>query len=85
MPQYKFDDCNTCRFRRRKNICRDCDFGEYFEDAESFPELDFSAESSFSRSNKSLVTEDDEPNFNPDDLISTLEEDDLEETPEHED
>ena len=68
MAQYKFDDCYMCRFRRKKHICRDCDYGEQFED-EDVQELDFSVERSFDRSGKSLVTDDDEPNHNPDDLI----------------
>lgn len=65
----KFDDCVSCKNRKKPRICADCDFGEYFEDIESFQELDFSAERSFDRADTSLVTVDDEPDNNPDDLI----------------
>jgi hypothetical protein len=30
----KFEDCRDCRHRRRPAICRDCDYGELFEDRE---------------------------------------------------
>lgn len=68
MPRYKFEDCRTCRFRRRPDICAECDFGEQFEDDTIRP-LDFSDEAVISRGSKSLVTDDGEPDMNPDDLI----------------
>ena len=73
---YKFDDCKTCRFRPRRGrpspICDECDCGEMYEDA-SISSLRFDdAPTGFDRANKSLVTDDDEPNFNPDDLIQRL-------------
>jgi hypothetical protein len=32
---HKFDDCRTCRFRRKRaheSPCEDCDVGEFYED-----------------------------------------------------
>lgn len=84
MPQYKFEDCAECRFRRSKRHCRDCDSGEFFEEQE-VDELDFSDHSAFSRSNKSLVTIDDEPYYNPDDFVSKFEDSDDSEDNDHED
>lgn len=72
MARWKFDDCGECRFRRKPVICRECDYGEQFESAD-VQELRFDdSGTGFSRANKSLVTEDDEPHFNPDDLIERL-------------
>ena len=72
--QYKFEDCSSCRFRRRPDICNDCDCGEYFEDA-SIPALRFDNDAiNYARADKSLTTDEDEPNFNPDDLIERLDE-----------
>lgn len=31
----KFDDCATCRHRRREAVCRDCGVGELYEDEEA--------------------------------------------------
>lgn len=72
MARLKFEDCGTCRNRRRAWICRDCDFGEFYEDAEIAP-LDFSEGRILARADKSLVTDDDEPDMNPDDLIERIE------------
>lgn len=69
---HKFDDCATCRFRRRRDICNECDAGEQYEDASIGP-LRFDDEAVISRSTQSLVTDDDEPDMNPDDLIERLE------------
>ena len=74
MPKYKFDDCAGCRFRRRRDICNECDYGEQFED-EDTEELDFN-KNSFRRVGKSLTTDDDEPNFNPDDFFDKLDAED---------
>lgn len=68
----KFDDCVSCKNRKRKDICRACDFGEYFEDADSVQELSFDENEAFDRADKSLVTADDEPDNNPDDLIRRI-------------
>lgn len=71
MSRYKFDDCPSCRFVHTKVICGDCDYGEQFEDNDGPQELDFENDGqAFARSNKSLVTDDDEPYHNPDDLVS---------------
>ena len=71
MPRYKFDDCVDCRFRRRKDICNQCDYGEQFEDKDA-EELDFDRDN-FRRVSKPLTTDDDEPKFNPDDFFEKLE------------
>lgn len=72
MSRYKFDDCPECRWVKTK-ICGDCDFGEQFEDRDGPRELDFEDDSqAFARSGKSLVTDDDEPYHNPDDLIREI-------------
>ena len=74
MPRYKFDDCVDCRFRRRKDICAECDYGEQFEDQDA-EELDFD-KNSFRRAGKSLTTDDDEPKFNPDDFFEKMDAED---------
>ena len=68
----KFDDCVSCRHKRTR-ICRGCDFGEFFEDIDSVQELSFDEDAAFARTNKSLVTADDEPDANPDDMIRRVE------------
>jgi hypothetical protein len=68
MPSYKFEDCRTCRHRKRPRICRACDVGEYFEDA-TIEGLSFTEEDVVSRGSQSLVTAEKEPDVNPDDLI----------------
>ena len=79
MSRYKFDDCSDCRFRRKPMICRECDSGEQFESAD-VAELRFDNDShSFNRASKQLVTDDDEPDFNPDDLLDRLDSEDDEE------
>lgn len=38
MP-YKFDDCPTCIYRKRPDVCEDCNWGEeYEEDIEELPD-----------------------------------------------
>ena len=73
----KFDDCKVCRFRRRPEICAECDSGEQFEDASVRP-LNFDNDSVIRRGTQSLVTDDDEPDINPDDLIERIDEDEEE-------
>lgn len=71
MARYKFDDCVDCRWKRRPAICSDCDYGEQFEDISGYQELRFD-DSAFARADKSLTTDDDEPNFNPDDFVTRI-------------
>ena len=80
---YKFDDCAMCRFKRKPHICRDCDYGEQFEDAE-VQELRFDNDG-FVRTNHPLVSEDDEPEFNPDDLFERFDAEQEEQEEENED
>ena len=78
MARYKFDDCKDCRFKRKPDVCNLCDYGEQFEPKE-VAELSFKDEEMFARANKPLTNDADEPDFNPDDLIRQIEENDEEE------
>ena len=70
----KFDDCSSCKFKRTRT-CNDCDFGEFYENREEGRELSFDNDDmAFMRAEKSLTTDDDEPDFNPDDYIRHYEE-----------
>jgi hypothetical protein len=53
-------------------MCDECGSGEMYEDASIAPLYFDDEHQNFDRANKSLVTEDDEPHFNPDDLIQRL-------------
>ena len=73
MSRHKFDDCVTCKFVRSRRVCGDCDFGEQYEHHDGPQELNFEDEGqAYARAGKSLVTEDDEPFHNPDDLVARI-------------
>ena len=79
---FKFDDCKTCihrggHNRKQPSTCRDCDFGEFYENEEEATELSFDNDNqAFNRADKSLTTDDDEPYHNPDDYIHQIDQND---------
>lgn len=69
----KFEDCYMCRWRKNRRYCRECDFGEFFEDKSIEQELRFDDdEDNYRRAQNSLTTDDDEPYHNPDDFLDNL-------------
>lgn len=75
----KFDDCETCRFRRQRHVCRECDMGELYED-EDCPGLDVVFREPVLRFGESISADETEvTNFDADrfaDGLSDTEEDD---------
>ena len=58
--------------RRLNSPCHSCDFGEFFQNEEENRELSFEEEQSFDMARVPLTTDDDEPYYNPDDMISRI-------------
>lgn len=69
----KFDDCRSCRFRRKPAICGDCDVGELYEDEDS-PGLDFTHNTG--RFGDAVTTDEPERNFDPNRFLDSLEDQD---------
>jgi hypothetical protein len=55
----KFDDCKSCRFRRRRLTdapCVDCDLGEFYEDVDR-PGVDLAFHDPVTRFGESVITD----------------------------
>ena len=72
MAAYKFEDCRTCRFRRRRDICRGCDVGELYED-EDRPGVDQVFREVPLRFGESVIADDDDDRRRHVDLNSLVE------------
>lgn len=70
----KFDDCKTCRFRRKPRICGECDVGELYEDEDAVA-LDEAFNTPPSRFGESLTDDLDERGFDPDRFLDSYEDD----------
>lgn len=70
----KFDDCVTCRFRRKPAICAECDVGECFED-EDAPTVDMAFREATTRERES-VTDDEIGRFDAHRFADSLEDQD---------
>lgn len=68
----KFDDCASCRFRRKPRVCAECDVGELYED-EDAPTLDIAFETPPARFGESVTSDDAERRFDPDRFLDDLE------------
>jgi hypothetical protein len=69
----KFDDCVTCRFRRKPRICTDCDVGELYED-EDAPTVDLAFHEPATRFGDTLPDDDETPGFDPSRFLDSLDE-----------
>ena len=68
----KFEDCRTCRFRRKPEICAECDVGELYED-EDAPTLDQTFRETPTRFGETVTDEDSERVFDTDRFLDSLE------------
>ena len=71
----KFEDCRTCRFRRKPEICAKCDVGELYED-EDAPTLDLVFEEKVSRFGEILPDDEMKSAFDADRFLDSLEDND---------
>lgn len=71
----KFDDCVSCRFRRKPQVCRDCDVGELYEDREA-QGVDHAISQPSRRFGESVSADDTSPTFDPNRFADSYEESD---------